>query len=70
MLPTQPSRRVAFNRRLDAFHQFVTGIDIDAGVKIIQGSVGIHGLLVQEIIVVCYFTRLAVKCPSMKIGKQ
>ena len=63
-----------FYRGFNAFHQFVTGVNIDARIAIAQGclgrSVGFHGLLVQEIIVVCYFTRLAGKSPSMKIGKQ
>jgi len=55
-----------FDRRLDSFHQFITGVDVDARVQITQGCFGIHALLVQEIIVVCYFTRLAGKCPSIE----
>ena len=55
-----------FDRRLDAFHQFIAGIDIDTGGTIIQRSFGIHGLLVQVLNLVCYFTRLEFKCPCQE----
>ena len=63
-----------FNRRFDAFDEFISGVDINAGIAVTErylgACLGIHGLLVLETVVVCYFTRLAGKCPSMKIGKQ